>query len=305
MKKNLKVFQSNKFVESKQEYSVNEKRLLSILIAHIKDSDEEFITYSISIEELSEASNRTKENFYAVADTVTDGLMSKIIKIDSDNKKGFKKFPIVSMAEYDEGLLTLRISEKMNNIFLNLQQSKEYTAYQLTEFLALTSTHAQRIYELVKQYEHSKQKERTISIEDLKMMLGIEGKYKIFSKFKISVLDIALKQIEEKTNLRYKWKGIKKGRKIESIRFFEIAIAGKTSPTKKDIKGYGEDLIGEFFYSPQLDKNVKIVSIKEEKNKILVFDTQNIKHSFKDLQQVNSAIMKLRMHRFMVQDIKT
>lgn len=290
MRKDLKVFQANSFVESRQTYTVQEKRLLSTLIAHIKPSDEEFVKYDISIEDLAMVSKTTKENFYNITDDITDSLMSKIIKIDTDDKKGFKKFHVISRAEYQDGVLSLQIHSDMNNIFLKLQESKQFTAYNLVDFIALSSTHAQRIYELLKQYEHSKQKERTITIDDLKKMLGIDKKYKIYSAFKEKVLDIALKQIGEHTTLRYQWEGKKTGRKITSIRFYNISIAGKTTHTKEDEAQFLQNKVGDKFYHPAADKIIEIFTIERKDGKICVTDSTQQTYNFKDMEQLNNGI---------------
>ncbi len=290
MKKDLKVFQANSFVESRQTYTVQEKRLLSTLIAHIKPSDEEFITYNISIEDLATVSKTSKHNFYNIADDITDSLMSKIIKINIDDKKGFKKFHVISRAEYQEGILSLQIHSDMNDIFLKLQESKQFTAYCLVDFISLTSTHAQRIYELLKQYEHSKQKERTLTIDDLKIMLGIDKKYARYIDFKRKVLDIALKQIEEHTTLRYKWKGEKTGRKITSIHFFDIKIAGKTAPTKVEKTKFLQNKVGDEFYFAHKNRTVVIATIKEKDGKIRVTDSTHQAYNFKNIKQLNDGI---------------
>jgi len=290
MRKDLKVFQANSFVESRQTYTVQEKRLLSTLIAHIKPSDEEFITYNISIEDLATVSKTSKHNFYNIADDITDSLMSKIIKINIDDKKGFKKFHVISRAEYQEGILSLQIHSDMNDIFLKLQESKQFTAYHLVDFISLTSTHAQRIYELLKQYEHSKQKERTLTIDNLKKMLGIDKKYARYIDFKRKVLDIALKQIEEYTTLRYQWEGKKTGRKITSIHFFDIKVAGKNAPTKKEETKFLQNKVGDEFYFVPENRTVVIATIEEKDGKIRVTDSIHQAYSFKNIKQLNDGI---------------
>jgi len=268
--KDLEVFQSNSFITSRQSYSVQEKRLLSTLISFVKPTDNQFIEYAISIKEWADLTGKTKDNFYKIADSVTDGLMSKIIKINrlgKDGNKAFKKFHVMSTANYEEGVLKLEISKDMNDIFLKLKASKNYTHYELIEFVTLTSTHAQRIYELVKQYQHSTNRKRTIEINELKKMLGIEGKYKLFKEFRKYVLNISLKQIEEKTKLRYKWRGIRKGRSYDKIEFYEIHIAGQESPTKIQEYAMILDYVGDNIHVKEFNLYVEIKEIEITKDK--------------------------------------
>ena len=299
--KDLEVFQSNSFIESRQSYTVQEKRLLSTIISFVKPTDTNFITYDFSIKEWADLTGKTKENFYQIADSVTDGLMSKIIKIDrigKDGKKAFKKFHVMSTANYEDGVLELEISKDMNDIFLQLQAKKNYTHYELVEFVTLTSTHAQRIYELVKQYQHSKNRKRTIEVSELKIMLGIEDKYKEFKEFRKYVLNIALKQIEEYTALRYKWQGIKRGRKIHSIEFYEIHIAGKESPSELQEKAFIENYIGQEIYKEEISSYFTISKIKKEEENYIITDKETkISYRYKNLEKLQESIAKAIMNK--------
>jgi len=294
--KELEVFQANAFVESRQTYTVNEKRLLSTIIAFVKPTDKKFVEYKFSVSEWADLMGKTKENFYQIADDVTDGLMSKIIKIDrigKDGGKAFKKFHAMSTGDYDSGLLTLELAKDMNDIFLNLKESKQYTHYELMEFVTLTSTHAQRIYELMKQYQHSKHRRREpMLIVDLKAMLGIENKYPKFVDFRRNVLDLAHKQIEKTTTLRYKWKALKRGRSFYKIEFYEIHIAGKESPTELQEKAFLENYIGEEIYHIEFSLYLKIKDIKKNKDKSysILSKEDDTWYDFKTLEQLQSGI---------------
>ena len=170
-KQELQVFQANSFIEGRQSYSLNEKRLLSTLISFVKPTDEEFMEYELSIKDWAKLLNVSPKGLYQVADEITDGLMSKIISIKDPNSLYFEKWHVLSRAKYHDGILTLKINKDMNDIFLKLRATKNFTHYELAEFVTLTSTYAQRIYELMKQYQHSKQRERTIEVTDLREML--------------------------------------------------------------------------------------------------------------------------------------
>ena len=292
------VCQANAFVESRQNYTVNEKRLLSTLISFVKPSDRDFVGYELSIKDWAKTLGVSPKGLYQIADEITTGLMMKIVSIKDPNTLQFDKFHVLSRAKYAEGILTLKIAWEMNDIFLELQAKKNFTHYELAEFVTLTSTHAQRIYELVKQYQHSKHREREIELSELKMMLGIEDKYKEFKEFRKYVLNIALKQIEEKTSLRYKWEGIKKGRKIHAIRFYEIHIAGKESPTELQEKAFLESYIGEEIYNEKFNSYLTIKEIVKEKNgSYLVIDKfDGVGYEYESLEQLQDCIAKAKIN---------
>ena len=268
--KNIEVHQANTFIQSRQTFTRNEKRLLSAIIGLVKPTDTKFVEYSISIKEWADLLGCTKENLYQIADSVTEGLMSKIVKLDyigKDGNKAFKKFHVVSISNYDSGILSIKIAEDMNNIFLQLKNRGNYTKYELVEFVTLTSVHAQRLYELLKQYQHTKHRKRNIEISELKTMLNIDDKYKEYKDFRRHVLDIAKRQIEDTTTLRYQWRPIKKGRSYLEIEFYEIHIAGKESPTKIQEHAIMLGHIGKDIYIKEFNLYELIKDISRNKDK--------------------------------------
>lgn len=247
----LIVYQANAFTESRQSYSLNEKRLLQTLIASVKKEDKEFRRYPINIKEFAKLANLAPNNLYSYAKEIATSLMSKTFTVESGEK--FSMFHLVDEADYDGGNLTLELSKKTFDIFLALKDTKNYTTYELTEFMTLKSTYAQRIYELVKQYERSNTKERSIPLDKLRGMLGIaDGEYLKFNDFKKRVLELSLRSITADTELRYDWEPIKPSRKIEGIRFFNITSNKKldTELSKfkawfyKEFKDYVGALVG-------------------------------------------------------------
>lgn len=300
--KDLEVFQANKFIESRQSYGVNEKRLLSTLISFVKPTDKELAEYELSIKDWAKLLGISPKGLYGVADEITTALMMKIVAIKDPIALKFEKWHVLDTAKYDEGVLTLRLDKRMNDIFLELQATKNFTHYELAEFVSLTSVHAQRIYELVKQYQHSKHRKRTIEITELKMMLGIENKYPQFKEFRKYVLNVAIKQIEGKTNLRYKWRGIKKGRSYSKIEFYEIHTAGKESPTELQEKAFLQNYVGIEIYNEEFSTFLTINKVSKNKDKTYTvvdkFDTSS--YQYKDLETLQENIAKAQSQKSLI-----
>jgi plasmid replication initiation protein len=269
MKNNsLKVFQANTYTMSKQTFNVNEKRVMQFIIAKIKPTDTEFKRYEIPIVEIADMAKISTANMYPFAKTLMVDMLSKFI-ILQDEKKRMKGFNYFTELVYENGILTVELNRNIHHLFLQLIENKvNFTAYELTEFMTISSSHAQRIYELVKQYSKSKQREREIPIIELKKMLNIEDKYKLYANFRKVVLEYSHNHIEEHTNLRYKWEGItKRGRKVVAIRFYEIHEAGKESPTKIQEHAIMLDHVGENIHIKEFNLYIKIKEIEKAKDK--------------------------------------
>ena len=266
--KDLKVFQSNTYTMSKQNFSVNEKRVMQFIIAKIKPTDTEFKRYEIPITEIADMAKISTANMYPFAKTLMMEMLSKFIILQDEQEK-MKGFNYFTELEYESGTLTVELNRNIHHLFLQLIKNKvNFTAYELTEFMTLSSSHAQRIYELMKQYGKSKQREREIPIVELKEILNIGDKYKLYSNFRKKVLEYAHKHIEENTALRYKWESItKRGRKVVAIRFYEIHEAGKESPTDLQEKAMLQNYIGEEIYHHDFNTYLTIKDIKKNKDK--------------------------------------
>jgi len=290
----LKVFQSNKFTESRQEFSLNEKRIMQFIIAKIKPTDTEFEQYVIPVSEIADMANIDTKNMYRESKEIIISMLSKFILLEDKKTQRIKGFNYFDELDYFDGELTVKLHRNVHHLFLELKKDKiNFTAYELTEFMMLTSTYAQRIYELLKQYNRSKNRERTIELTELRNMLAIEDKkYTRFGNFRVNVLELSHKLIEEKTTLRFKWETVvKRGRKVHSIRFYEIHIAGKESPTLLQEKAFLLNYVGQEIYNEEVSSYFIISEIKKEEESYIIKDKETkILYRYKSLEALQENI---------------
>lgn len=294
--KNLKVFQSNTYTMSKQRFNLNEKRVMQFIIAKIKPTDTEFKRYEIPIVEIADMANIKGKHMYAFAKTLMYEMVTKFILLEDKENERIKAFNYFTELEYQSGTLTVELNRNIHQLFLQLIQNKEaFTAYELAEFMTLSSTHAQRIYELLKQYSKSKQRERIIELEELRDLLDIKDKYKLYADFRKRILEYVHKHIEENTALRYKWEGItKRGRKVVAIKFYEIHEAGKESPSEIQERAMLDNYIGEEIYVPELNNFIIIRDVEKNKdNSYTVIDKFNdMAYRYENLEELQTMIAK-------------
>ena len=110
-----------------------------------------------------------------------------------------------------------------------------YTEYELKQVVGLQSEYAIRLYELVIRWR-SVGKTNLISLAELREKLGLVDEYKRIEAFKRRVLDLAVKQINEHTDITVEYEQHKQGRVITGFTFkFRIkAQAKKLLEKKKD-----------------------------------------------------------------------
>ena len=117
-----------------------------------------------------------------------------------------------------------------------------YTEYELKQVVGLQSEYAIRLYELVIQWR-SVRKTNLISLSELREKLGLVDEYKRIEAFKRRVLDLAVKQINEHTDITVEYEQHKQGRVITGFTFkFRIKAQAKKLLEKK-IDGNKPDML--------------------------------------------------------------
>jgi len=101
----------------------------------------------------------------------------------------------------------------------------EFTAYRLDRIGGLSSAYAVRLYEFLLQYLSLGK--RDIEIVQLRKVLGLEGEYAAIKDFKGLVIDTAISQINERTDLTVAYTQRRTGRFITHLLF---SIKSKSAP---------------------------------------------------------------------------
>ena len=134
---------------------------------------------------------------------------------------------------------------------------KHFTSYQLDKVKDLTSIYAIRLYELLISWKQKKKVE--LPLVDLRLKLGIESdEYKTMCNFKAKVLDVAITQINQHTDITVKYENIKSGRNITGFKFsFRQKAKATAQASQRDEK------TGDLFSIDGLsDKQIAVFSRK-------------------------------------------
>ena len=134
-----------------------------------------------------------------------------------DPQKNTSRF--VQRATYNEGKGFVEVMFGNDIIPLITRLSKEYTEYELIQIRNLNSAKALRVFEMLMQWKMLG-KTPLVTIEDLRSRLGIAGhQYKLMSNFKKRVLDLAINEINEHTDITASYKQHKQGKAITGFTF--------------------------------------------------------------------------------------
>ncbi|MFC5402328.1 replication initiation protein [Cohnella soli] len=226
--------QSREIINSQQDLTLMERRLIFSLVSLIQPDDDEFKTYTIQIKDLANLLGVAEKSFYERVEKTVDQLQSKQLIVE--NEKVLKKITWVQSATYvkGEGRVIIKLSEDLAPFFRNLKRA--YTKYRLKNVLMMKSEYSWRLYEILKEREF--RKERILRIADIRYLMNIpEDKYKMLKHLR-ELLDAAQKEIDEKTDITFTYDVHKKiGRSVDSF-IFKISNNTKNNQTEADSASY-------------------------------------------------------------------
>src|SRR5699024_7146572 len=164
-------------------------------------------------------------------------------KIDKQSgKMGRYKSRWVDKIGYIDDLGCVELVFASDVIPLITRLEARYTEYELKQVVGLQSEYAIRLYELVIQWR-SVRKTNLISLSELREKMGLLDEYKRIEALKRRVLDLAVKQINEHTDIIVEYEQHKQGRVITGFTFkFRIKAQAKKLLEKK-INGNTPDML--------------------------------------------------------------
>jgi len=247
------IYKHNKLIESAHRLSLQEQRVLLLMISLINGDDEDFKSYVFDVKEFAKMMGYKGQSIYSEVKKVTKKLITRVLEIEDLENRRLLQISWVSSAEYVEetGSVEISFDPKLKPYLLKLKE--RYTKYSLLHVIRLRSAYSVRIYELLKQVELFQ--ERSFVLTDLRKLLGIkEDEYKLYADFRRKVLEHSIKEINEKTDLRLSYETEKRGRGVNKIKFLinskgekQKALPGLEAISNKQLY---EDLIKKFNQHP-------------------------------------------------------
>ena len=213
---------ANDIIKGKQSMTLQTARLIRLLITQVVKEDKDLKTYSCKISDLAKFLNVDSSNLYRDIKGICECAMKSVVYIgDGNPKHPWKMFHWLSTAQYDgEGTLTLRLSDEIKPYVLELD--KWFTQYQLKNILEFNSYYAIRLYEIIKCEDGATggmQSALEFEFDELRQYFDCENKYKKNNDFIRKVIEVAIREINEKSDLWINPTYKKWGRAITSVSF--------------------------------------------------------------------------------------
>jgi plasmid replication initiation protein len=215
----LKATQSNALIRANQDsLSLSEKRILLYLISLISPEDEDFKYYRVYVNEFEKLlrNNKSSTNQIFNCMNAIDKMEGKRIRIEIDDHITSTRLVLKSKYYVAHGYFDVLLDDELKPHLLNLKD--HFTTIAIKQGLQLTSVNAVRLYEILKSWQSTGK--MIVKVDKLKEMMGIQGKYKLFSQFKANCLKQIIAQINKFTDIKVAIKQeIKKGRTVDQLTF--------------------------------------------------------------------------------------
>lgn len=213
------IIKNNYINEAQHDMNLLEYKLILVAISLIDKDDSELFESNINIGKFAKLLEIKRSTVYNNIIKNIKKLGSKGLSMYDENKNIFVYYPWFMYIKYEinKGYIKLKFNPELAPFIIYLIKNKGYTKYLLKNVVHMESKYSMRIYELLKQYE--KIGERIFDLQEIKLILGAEYKYKKYGSFKEKVLEKAKNEIYEKSDIFFTYQEIKSGVKVVKVRF--------------------------------------------------------------------------------------
>lgn len=188
----------------------------------------------------------------------------------------------VSEVAYNDETSTIDVTLSEAIIPLLNMLEAHFTSYELEKVADLNSKYSVRLYEILIAWR-STGKTPIIEVEDIRYRLGVlETEYKVLADLKKRVLDLAVNEINEKTDIQVSYEQHKQGRKIIGFSF-ELKTKKSANETAK-YKVQSEITAIEPSKDPEqpeinpiFQKYLAYISVSDQKNYLKQYSEEEIK----------------------------
>ncbi|MGP5065058.1 replication initiation protein RepM [Psychrobacter celer] len=254
------VVKSNRLNVATQNLSLSEVRIMQLAIIDARETGTGLSTDKplvISSTRYAEAFNVTRQTAYeAILDAEKNLFERRFSFLDTDDRMVKSRW--VQRVKYldDESSIEVILTYDVVNEITRIDGYEQFfTKYLLAQTASMKSAYSVRLYELLVQWKTAKNTP-LLQLDCFREQLGVDDtEYKLMSDFKKRVLNVAVDEINEKTDLKVSYEQVKKGRTITGFKF-KVLTKDNPKDTKQDDIGRDVDTADMFTVEGLNDKQL-------------------------------------------------
>ncbi|MCI5133733.1 MAG: RepB family plasmid replication initiator protein [Candidatus Electrothrix sp. AW2] len=214
---NSVVTKHNTLIAKMAKFHLSELRLIAYCLAHYDSRKPDNCLFTAKVEDLIEIfpSLHKKRAYDVIRNTMLE-LSKKPIEFRKNNEKFFWHWFSGFSYKEGEGQFNFQINPNIQPYLLDLK--KHFSKYRLAFVYQFSSASTWKLYENVNRWK------RTgvwyIELNELRRLLGVEGKYPRFNSFREIVIESSLKEINQKSDLAIHYEKETDRKTVVSLKFF-------------------------------------------------------------------------------------
>jgi len=231
------VVQSKQLIEGRYNFTLWELRLYLAMVEMIKKDDTDFRDYRIYFKDLIKEYGSKSKDEYKLIRISAQRLLKKLVKLNYIDENGFNRCVethLLAAVDYpknwrdkdENSYLELSFSPHLKPYLLDLKGN--FLLYDRRNILMLKSKFSVRIYQILKGHERKTSDSMVIEyqVQELRGMLLVDDngnptkQYSDYNTFKKRVILQAQKELQKYTDIAFSFDEIKKGKRIDRIRFY-------------------------------------------------------------------------------------
>ena len=218
------VVKTNQLNSAVQNLSLPELRIIQLAIVDARETGKGLDTKTplrIDAMRYAQAFDTTRQNAYILMKQSEETLFNRRFTYFDREKKPIKSRWLQDVRYLDdEGAIEVCFTRLVVECITRLDGAEQFfTQYMLSQTANLSSVYSVRLYELLIQWKTAV-KTPVFELSLFRGQMGLnDDEYKDMSNFKKRVLDLAINEINEKTDLTVSYTQEKRGRTISGFKF--------------------------------------------------------------------------------------
>ena len=217
------VVKSNYLIEARYKLSLNEQRLILLLISIIQPDDDDFRDYDLHATEFAEMFGiECDKDINARVEEAASNLVGRKLDLSLGDERNYVAWLSKATYKKGKGVISIRFDKSLKPYLLHLKS--QFTQYRLNCVVRFKGSYSIRLYELLKSYEYlgdGKCFYREVSLVELRRFFDIDNdSYKQICHLKSRVIEPSVDEINSHSDILISAVDyIKIGRVIKTVKF--------------------------------------------------------------------------------------
>lgn len=214
----LTIYKANDLVEAGYRLSLAEQRMIVLSLGQIDSRNLNQKHVTIYAKDYAKQWGVNEDNAIREIKQASKRLFERYITLkDDDETRKFRWIQETVVHHKGEGRVSFTFSDRILPFLFELDFKLGFTKYELLSVSGFSSVYSFRLYELA--VKLLGMKNQLVELDEIRRMLQLEDKYQEMREFNRKVLNPALNDINEKSDLLLTLDPVKRGRRVFAFRF--------------------------------------------------------------------------------------